>query len=212
MSQTRALSCAALAALLALACAHPQPKVLVPPRVNLSGFGTIGLIEFDSGPAHDAGALASREFLAAVQQAQPGVPVLELGDQGRVLSAVGHPALDPEAIRAIGEKYHVDAVVVGSFRTSGGMPSFSMSGFAESLSAGADLDGTLSARILETRAGATLWTRSAQGKEPLARVGLAQGSLPSFGATDGSGAEARLVHGLVGTLTDDFWSHWESAP
>jgi hypothetical protein len=209
-----AITCAALAVLFALACAAPRPKVLVPPRVNLGGFGSIGMVEFGGMPAGDAGLRASREFLATLQQAQPGVPILELGGESHVLQAVGHEALDPEAIQAIGEKYHVDALVVGHLETRGAVPSFSMSSFAESLSAsaGADMEGTLSARILETRSGATLWARSAQWKEPLARVDLTQGTLPQLGATDANGAEARLVHGLVSSVTGDFWSHWERAP
>ena len=48
-----------------------------------------------------------------MQRGQPGTPVVELGDQKRVLATLSRDALDVEAIRAIGEKYGVDALVVG---------------------------------------------------------------------------------------------------
>ena len=82
MNPRRALVLALTAlAGLAVACSHTPPPqaVLDPPRVDLSRFGTLGLVEFESGAVDGFGAEVSREYLSALQAAQPGTPVLELG-------------------------------------------------------------------------------------------------------------------------------------
>src|SRR5262249_43401648 len=102
-----------------LGCAHQPaaPRVRIPPRIDLSRLGTLGILIFAS-PGHESfGAEVTREFLATVQSAQPGTPVLELGEERLVLSDLGRTTLDPDALRALGEKRHVDAVIVGTLES-----------------------------------------------------------------------------------------------
>lgn len=195
-----------IASIVVSACAS---KVLVPPRVDLARYGTIGMIEFSSDDGEGLGPLASQEFVAAIQSAQPGVPILELGEKGRVLRSVQRDALDPEAISAIGEKYRVDAVVAGDFDAEGVRPKFSMGSMMKSMSASAYIEGVLIARIFEARSGATIWMNTARGRETVAHVDISKSSLPHFGAQDPGDAQGRLVRGLVARLTTDFWPHYE---
>jgi hypothetical protein len=194
------------AALLATACASKQ--VQVPPRIELARHGTLGMVAFSSNGSRELSALATRQFMAVVQAAQPRVPILELGERSRVLAALGHQDLDPEAIRALGEKYGVDAVLVGELTTRSPKPRFSVNSLVESMRASADIEGVLSARLLQTRNGATIWTNAARGKQSVAHVNLVQGSPPRIGATDPNGAESRLVRSLVATLSADFRPSW----
>jgi len=198
---------ALIAAFFAVSCA--SPKVLVPPRIDLARYGTLGMIEFTAKGPHGLAKTATSQFMAVVQGAQPGVPILELGDARRVLAAVGHDDIDPEAIKAIGEKYGVDAILVGELETHQPRPNFSINSLVESVKAGADIEGVLSARMYQTRSGATIWTNAARGKQSVANVSFSRGAIPRIGGKDPATAEARLVHSLVGTLAADFQPRWE---
>ncbi len=190
--------------LLAVGCAS-KPKVWVPPRVDLHRYGTLGLIEFPSRQGH--GPVATERFLAHVHGAQAGVPVLELGSLHHVLHSVGHRAMGPEAVRAIGEKYRVDAVVVGDLQIDQPRPNFSIRSLTEA-KASAEIHGTLNARILDARSGATIWSDEARGKRTLAHLGMRGGAKPSFGAVDPQGEHAKLVVWLVEQVTGDFRGYW----
>ena len=65
---------------LALGCAS-KPKVLIPPRVDLASFGNLALVEFSATGGERLGVLASREFLVAMQSAQPSRRALERGNR-----------------------------------------------------------------------------------------------------------------------------------
>ena len=194
---------------LAATAACSSSKVLVPPRVDLARYGTIGMIGFSSPGGGDLGPRVTRDFLAAIQAAQPGTPILELGDASHLLGGATPATLDPETVRTIGEKYRVDALVVGVLGTQEVRPKVSVGGGLESISASAELQGALDARILETRSGATVWTTAARAKEPVARVDVSTGGLSGIGANNPDDARDRLVQGLVEQATQDFWSHWE---
>ena len=201
------LAAAAVLALLAGGCS--SNKVLVPPRLDLNRYGTLGMIQFSSKDRADLGSDASREFLVQVQSAQPGTPVLELGAEAGVLGAVQRPTLDVEAVQAIGKKYKVDALVVGVLEMKDLKPNVSL-GSGVGISASADVEGSLSTRILDTKTGATIWTSAASGRAPIARVDVRGGGISGGGTPDASHARGRLVHDLVGRATADFWPHWVS--
>src|SRR5262245_23676559 len=109
-------------ALLALACHHapPAPRVLLDPAIDLRTFPRIAIVEFapSGAPAGGLSKLVTRRFVEAVQAGQPGVRILELGAQDRVLAAIGRRELDFEAIQAIGKKYGADAVFTGQLELS----------------------------------------------------------------------------------------------
>jgi len=183
-------------------------RVLMPAPIDLHAFGTIGMIEFSSAAGTHINVLASREFLAAIHSAQPGVPVLEIGDRHRTLAAVGHAAIDADAIRALGERYRVETLLVGELDARRVTPGVRLGTGFESLSAGADLQGALTVRMYDTRTGATLWTEAVTGSTPVAAVTVAHGDLSGLGVADPQAAESRLVQALVSRATQDFWPYW----
>lgn len=195
------------AAVLVAGCS--SSKILVPPRVDLARCGTIGMIEFTSMDDTKLAGEASREFLAAMHSAQPGTPVLELGNERALLGALNSKSLDPETIRAIGEKYRVDTIVVGMLGTQEVKPKVSVGASLENFSASAEMEGLLDARIFDARSGATIWARSARAKEQVARVDLSMDGLSGMGANTPDDARSRLVQSLVERATIDFWPRWE---
>lgn len=179
-------------------------KVLMPPRINLTTYNTIGMIQFSSNVEGTLEQFASQKFLQALQSAQPGVRVLELGDEHKVLQIIQHGQLDPAAIQAIGRQYGVDAVIFGWLEVSSVKPKVELSTMLTSMSAQAEVDAALTARLLETDSGATVWTNSVRGKQTVGHVSLASNGGIYFGARDPENAYGRLVHWLVGRATRDF--------
>lgn len=198
---------AALALLLALlpGCAK---KVLVPPRVDLGAWRTIGIVEFSGGSDPALGVQATQEFMEIVHHAQPGVRILELGAEQQVLAEVDSAALDFEAVRALRERYGVDAVFVGRLEVGRVKPNLRFGQSFASMEARADVQGEIAARLLETGSGATVWSRTATSTRNVAHVGVPSTGLPSFGATDPSDVQAGLVRQLVANLSGDFYSRW----
>lgn len=203
----RLLATCLLGALLAaLGCAT---KIQVPPRVDLSAWHSIALIEFSGAPELVLGNLATSEFMQRLQAAQPGVRIVELGSQQRVLREVGHGELDFESARAIGERFEVDAIFVGDLDLSEVKPSVAVGRAFASLEARVDVNGQAAAKLVETRSGATLWSRTSSASANVARIGLRYGVIPTFGASDPSDVHAGLVHQLITDLTGDFYWRWE---
>jgi len=180
----------------------------MPPRLDLRSLGALGMLEFTPSSTGQLNVKASREFLAVVHSAQPGVPVLELGNQQQILSALGYQAVDAEAVRAIGKKHQVDVLVVGTLDARRIKPSFRLGRDAESVSASAEIEGALTVRMYDARSGATIWSAASRGSERLASIHVAGGGLAGIGARDPEGAESRMVRGLVYSATDDFRPHW----
>jgi hypothetical protein len=204
-----ALVVSSLAAALAGGCAAPRPQVRIPPRLDLARLGTLGLVDFASPGSEVTGALATREFLAALQSAQPGTPVLELGDQRHLLGEVGRAALDPDAVRAIGEKYRIDALIVGTLDSQRVSPKVALDPSAVLASASAQLEGSLDTRILDTRTGATVWSNASRARAEIAGVDLTNRGLSNVATNSPEDARETLVTRLVNRATADFWAHWE---
>jgi hypothetical protein len=209
MLNRRIAALAGLGAALGLVAACSSSRLVqVPPRMDLRGYGTIGMIEFASNTQEDLREAASHEFLTALQDAQPGVPVLELGSERRVLRSLPADELDPSTIRAIGERYQVDVCLVGVLETKEVKPKVSIGSTVESLSATAEVEGSLSAKLFDTRNGATLWSSRAQGKETVAHLSVSEEGLSGIGASDPDDALGQLVHTLVSRATTDFRPSW----
>jgi hypothetical protein len=68
-------------------CSHTV-LVTVPPRMELKGYGTLGVIEFSSNSGLGS-ARATQQLQEQIQSAQPGTRFIELGSRETVLAAVG---------------------------------------------------------------------------------------------------------------------------
>lgn len=186
-----------------------REQVRVPPRMDLARLGTLGIVDFASPGDPGIGPRAAREFLAALQSAQPGTPVLELGDERRLLAELGRPTLDSEALRALGEKYRIDALIVGALDSQRVSPKVAFDASAAYATATAELEGALDARILDTRTGATLWSSATRARAEIAGVEISDRGISSVGTSSPDDARQRLISRLVRKATSDFWAHWE---
>jgi hypothetical protein len=176
--------------------------VWAPPRLDLQPLTPVGLLEFTmedaQGTLHQ---VATQQFAEAAFAGQDGIEILELGDVESVLTAVGEPEMGPRAAQRIGTEYEVPAVFVGQLVVSDIKPRGVLPPFG-----GPHVEATVSVeltvRLLSTRTGGTLWSRSARATETVGEVGLV-GGRPYFGAEDPNEAYGRLVEHLVGVVTID---------
>ena len=180
--------------------------VTVPPRVDLSGYGTIGIVDFASSSDRALGAHAARRFEEQVQAAQPGTRFIELGSREEVLATVGAKQLDPDAFKRIGEKYGVAAVFAGELEYSEPRADLRIADLTK-LEGGvrAEIRGDISSRLIETRTGASAWSSSAWAKKQIGSVNVSAENGVSADVGQ-SNPRVEMVPALVSRLTDDFRS------
>ncbi len=191
-----------------IGCSHTE-KVLVPPRVELKAYRTIGVIEFSTNAEDTLKPYVTQNFIENIQSAQPGTRILELGDGDQLLRSLGYSKLDLETIQSIGRKYHVDALILGHFEVSEMKPKINVYTAARTLNARAYIEAALRTRILETDSGATFWTRATSGKVQVARINVTEGGAFGFGVSDPSEKYGKLVPHLVYANTSDFRTQYE---
>jgi len=199
---------AALAAVLWTGCAAAPPPAPAPAPVpvaalDLSRIGRLGVLHFDSVGETALEPLARREFLAAVRSLQPSARLVELGAAAGVLEGVGKKTVDAATIRAIGRKHGVDAVLVGELWADTIDPVEYMRR-ARSAPSTVELEGSLNARIFETREGAAIWSASALGKKPINPARVNAWGSKSVDLSHLEKVRAALVQDLVAQVTADF--------
>ncbi len=194
----------AFAAILALAVAGCAKYVIVPPAIDLTQAGRIGLVTFKATNAKgDLDAAATQYFLQEVTVAQR-VPVVELGPQDAVLADLGRTAFDRDAILALGEKQGLDAVFIGEIEVTKVKPQIDiLAPLSKTLFARAAFDMAVKARLVSTRDGATLWTDSALTQGTVGAIGM-EGGVPTFSLQGESRALNEALREIMFRTTWDF--------
>jgi hypothetical protein len=210
--KTKAMLMGVIALLLATGCASSTRtvRVAVPPRVDLAAYPMVGLVTFSSNAKGELDRLSTDKFLQAVQAAQPGTRVVELGTEQQVLASVKRNTWDATTLRAIKEMHGVDAVVIGRLDVKKAKADMQLSSAAmfKRLSVRQDVDAALTTRLLEANSGATMWTDSSQVTANLANASFNSRGEGHFGASDPEAAYGEMVNGLVYHVTDDFRVHY----
>ncbi|MFN2643736.1 MAG: hypothetical protein ABR570_02005 [Burkholderiales bacterium] len=199
-------SVVSLAFLALLSACSRTVLVPVPPRMELKGYGTLGIVDFGSNSNSDrsVSARATRQFQEQVQAAQPGTRFIELGDRQQILAAVGAKQLDAASLRRIGEKYGVSAVFLGDIAYSEPKVDIRVSDMAK-LEGGlrAEIRGDISARLLETASGVSVWSTSGWARRQVGAMHVSADHGMS-GAIGRSNPQEEMVPSLVQVITDDF--------
>ncbi|MFO7650861.1 MAG: hypothetical protein R6X13_05925 [bacterium] len=183
-------------------------RVLLGPEVDLQTVEVVGIVEFAMDEQGSLAPYATRVFLEAITRDQPGIEIVELGREADVLRAVGEPAMTPEAIMAIGEKYGLRTVVTGTIDISEVTPRVQFGFGFPRLSASADVEATLTARLVQTSNAATIWTGAGTDEKTVGQVTIMEGFF-SFDAENPERAYGELVKDLVYKSTRDFRRYWK---
>jgi hypothetical protein len=198
IAATRLLA-TAIAAALGVACASPPPPAAPAPTpvaaLELARVGRVGVLHFSAVGETALEPRARRDFLAAVRAAQPEAVLVDLGAAGG--------RLDASAIRAIGHRHGVDAVLVGELWADTIDPVEFMQR-ARARTGPVEIEGTLSARLYDARDGAEIWSTSALGSQPITRVRVDAWGSKSVDAKHLDEVRSRLVESLVAQSTADF--------
>jgi hypothetical protein len=193
-----------LLSLAVLSACSSTVLVTVPPRVDLKGYSTVGVVEFTANASGPMGARATQQLQEQVQSAQPGTRFIELGSRDAVLAAVGRNQLDVEAARRIGKKYGVAAIILGDIVYSEPKTDIRVNDLAR-LEGGlrTEVKGDISARLVETDSGASVWSSSGWVRRQVGRVNVSAEHGVS-GALSKSDPREEMVPALVYQLTHDF--------
>ncbi|MCJ7588767.1 MAG: DUF799 domain-containing protein [Candidatus Aminicenantes bacterium] len=183
----------------AAGCHHAYP-----PRFNLDRLGTIGIIQFRSEAKGNIAEYATRIFLEVLVKSQPGARIKELGREDEVLQDIGANRLSPDALEALRRRFNVDAVIFGTLDVSNIRPRVDLISIISTLSVSAALDAVLTARLLDTRDGTTIWTDSARDRKTVAQVSVWRDGGIFFDAHDPERAYGSLIRSLVARTTRDF--------
>jgi len=203
MTLRRKLSLGLVGLLLLAACSSYVTDT-IPPVIDLRNYSTVAVIDFPVRGLFPSQTDVTHRFLASVHSAQPGVKILELGSEQQVLASLGRSSLDIDAIRMIGQKYGVDAVLSGEMNVTAMQPSVSLSRALTKLDASAKVKGELSAKVRETATGATAWTNGAHGTWTLGGFSMSEQGLISGGISDVDAKYEDMVSDLVSVATRDF--------
>ena len=184
--------------------------VTVPPRVDLKGYGTLGVVDFTSNYGLGS-ARAAQQLQEQIQSAQPGTRFIELGSRETVLAAVGRNQLDADAAKRIGKKYGVDAVFLGEIAYSDPKTDVRVNDLAK-LDAGlrTEVKGDISARLVETASGASVWSNSGWVRRQVGRVNVSEQGIS--GSMTKSDPREEMVPALVYQITHDFRPTTERQP
>jgi hypothetical protein len=179
--------------------------VPVPPRVDLQGFGTLGLVDFSSNANASINAQTTREFESHIHAAQPGTRIVELGGRDALLAAVGSRTLDAQALRKIGQKYGVEAIFVGTLNYSEPKTEVKVTDVAR-LEGGVrvELRGDINIKLMETRSGANMWSSSAWARRQIGRMNVSAEQGVNGTLRGSTNPREEMVPALVYHLTEDF--------
>jgi hypothetical protein len=184
-------------------CSHTV-LVSVPPRMDLKGYGTLGIVEFASNSDRAINARATQQFQEQVQAAQPGTRFIELGNREAVLASVGARQLDVDAARRIGQKYGVAALFLGDIAYSDPRTDVKLTDLTK-LEGGvrSEIRGDISSRLVETGTGASVWSSSAWASRQIGRLSVSAEQGVSGGVSK-SNPRDEMVPALVYHVTQDF--------
>ena len=205
----RQLFCFGLAAALMFTVFGCAPRVMVPPKIDLKQHEVIGIIEFSSSEEGELGRYATREFMEAARRDQGMVRIVELGSEAEALRTVGHERLTQAAFRALGETHEVSTIITGELIVSDVRPDITITPGFGYVSVGAEVDARLTAQMVETAGGASIWSSSATTTEKVGHVSVFGGKNVAFDAENPDEAYGKLIDALVESVTQDFRVTWK---
>jgi hypothetical protein len=175
-----------------------------PPRFIVSQYENIGIIDFSSKDEPGLSETVTQKFIQNTQQGQPGTAILELGDEKSVLASIKRNRLDADAMRLIGRRYGVDAVITGKLNISESRPRINITNDLTAIRARVEVEVSLNTKMVDTTRGATVWVATRSGKWPLASISGNPDGIKRIGVSDLEAKYNTIISELVYAATEDF--------
>lgn len=179
------------------------PKVMVPPKIDLSHYEKIGLIEFKSNSEGNLTPFITERFLEAILEDQPGTMVIEMGTEEEILAELGYSSMGPDAVRAIGENYDIKTIITGILDLTEPSTDVDFFGSISNISVSSSVSAMLTVKMKDASTGSTIWSGSGRDERELSDAGF-YGGIFHFDAEDPDDAYSKLADKLVREVTKDF--------
>ncbi|HIE27802.1 TPA: hypothetical protein EYP66_10985 [Candidatus Poribacteria bacterium] len=175
----------------------------IPPKVDLKPYNQIGVISFNLENARgNIGHLVTSKFIMAINKSQRKANLIKIGSFKQVRKRIGKSELD---VKAVGDRYEVDAVFTGTLSLSDVEAHIEESGLFRNLKVLANANLTIAAQLISTATGEVLWTNSITEKRKLSQIRM-RGGIPEFAANDPNRVYGLIIEDLLDKLTADFRS------
>jgi hypothetical protein len=178
-------------------------RVMIPPAFELTPHEVIGIIEFDCENEGQLAGFTTQKFMEWISKDQKGIAIVELGSEEDVLAEVQKERLGPEVYKLLGKNYNIKSIFIGEIKISDVRPRIAISPGFEFASAKAEVEATMTVKLLKVENGATIWLGSSKGKSDVGHVGLFGGHFV-FDAKDPESAYGGLAESLIKKATKDF--------
>jgi len=186
----------------------PGKKVMIPPRIELSEFEVLGIMEFTTNKEGKLAQTTTQRFMDMAREDQGIVRIVDLGTQKAMLKEIGASKLDQDAYGKIGAEKNVATLIVGQITVSDVRPDINITPGLGVMSFAADVDAALSVQMVEAATGATLWSSSSSATERVGSVTIFGIKDFAFDADDPDKAYGKLIDELVWRVTHDFRVRW----
>ena len=177
-----------------------------PPKVDLKPYKRIGLLDFTiENASGNIDEVIPPVFLSIIEKSQSRTRLRRLGAQDILLKKIDKQELDSEAVKTIGQRNDMGALFVGVLAISNVEPMVELSGISSSVKVWARMDFSLTARLVSTSTGETIWTNTvSKWRQNVPSINVRQRKHPRFEARKPEDAYGELIYDMVYELTRDF--------
>ncbi|KPJ72834.1 hypothetical protein AMJ52_05010 [candidate division TA06 bacterium DG_78] len=197
-----------LFAVLIATAVHCGPKVMVPPKIDLTQHEVVGIIEFGPPSEGELGPYITKKFTEAIRRDQGMVRIVELGTEAEVLKVIGRDKLDKAAFQALGERYDVRTIFAGEVESSVRPMDLSVTPGFGSVKVEAEMIVSLDAQMVETFTGASVWSGSESETKKVGEVSIFGSRDFDFDAENPDKVIDDLIEEVVEEVTRDFRNTW----
>lgn len=176
----------------------------IPSKIDLTSYKKIGIVSFElENATGEIGNLVASKFSQAIKKAQPKARLIKLGSRDKVQKNIHQMKLDVDAVKAIGKRYDVDAVFLGTVSISDVKPLIEDSGLPENLKVQADANLSVTVQLFSTATGEILWENSILERQRFSHIRMNRG-IAHFETRDVNRAYGITMERIVRKLTEDF--------
>lgn len=205
MNKSTIVTAIVITTLCVVACG---PRIMVPPRIDLTRHEIVGIIEFECEDP-DLGEYITEEFIQLARKDQGTARIIELGTRKELLRSLDRGYLDESVYEELREFHNINTIIIGKVDISSYSPDVDISDFnpfdplGSKIRVKAYLEGEMSAKLIETATGASLWSHSAEASEYAGEVGISGPSF-EFDRKNPDKVYDRVIGKLLHEMTRDF--------
>ena len=179
------------------------PKVQVPPIIELNQFEGIGLLTFRANVKGKLRDFVTDEFYKFVAESQKGTRIILIGQEKITLESLTSDLMNTKAVKDIGKKYRVEALITGNIELFPVYQSHSLIRKVSAMGVKADVIARLTVKLFETKNGSIIWVSTGEVRRLMENVSFFNGKM-YFNATNLKSTYGDIVDSLLDKVARDF--------